>query len=201
MFNPKTKKSVGCDEFKNTVELFKYFAVYAVNESLQREGSPWCLAPRWYTLPSATNGFNPHKLEEVAQQEAKITGIMRAVCFSEKRGDVKRLRGSDKTAEEAGVFTDALWKNCSWGKGLSAACQKLALNKKKVDREEDRIESLHEVKEKRSWLGLRDWTVCSLITWNDCLILWRIQFCRFPEQESCRRRSGGRNRRDTRWRK
>ncbi len=43
-------------------------------------GYCWCLAPRWHTLPSATNGFNPHKLEEVAQQEAKITGIMHAVC-------------------------------------------------------------------------------------------------------------------------
>lgn len=40
-------------------------------------------------LPSATNGFNPHQLEEVAQQEANITGIMHAVCVLGKRVDIK----------------------------------------------------------------------------------------------------------------
>ena len=65
-------------------------------------------------MPSATNGFNPHKLGEVAQQEAKITGIIHAVCVCvgvcvcvwEKRGHVREWGSSDETAEEAGVLTE-----------------------------------------------------------------------------------------------
>lgn len=37
----------------------------------------------------ATNGFNPHKLEKFAQQEAKITEIMCVrVCLFRERGEI-----------------------------------------------------------------------------------------------------------------
>lgn len=40
-----------------------------------------------HTLPPATNGFNPYKLEEVAPQEAEITGITRTLCVFVKDGE------------------------------------------------------------------------------------------------------------------
>lgn len=62
------------------MDFFKRLRCTIGAASLQHEANVDVRFPRWNTLPSATNGFNPHKLDEVAQQEAKITGITHAVC-------------------------------------------------------------------------------------------------------------------------
>lgn len=51
------------------------------------------------------------------------------ICSYERR-DAKEQRASDRTAEEAGLFTEALLKSSSWGKDLSAAYQSQSSTKK-----------------------------------------------------------------------
>lgn len=72
VFSPFHKRAFGCTEFKEALQQFhlKYLGDARGVSSTEANVD----APRWHSLSSATNGFNPHKLEEVAQQEAKIYG-------------------------------------------------------------------------------------------------------------------------------
>lgn len=105
-FNPGTKGLSGAVSLIESVRLnhvWIFFFFYNKRCISPVWGQCWCLAPRRHTFPSATNGFNPHKLEEVPRQEAKITGIMLAVCVCVclcvfgKRGETWR-RSSGETA-------------------------------------------------------------------------------------------------------
>lgn len=55
----------------------------------------------------------------------------RSVICSYERRDAKEQRASDRTAEEAGLFTEALLKSNSWGKDLSAAYQSQSSTQKR----------------------------------------------------------------------
>lgn len=100
-FSSFHKRAFGCTEFKEALQPFylKHLGdAHAVSSTGAKRRR---LAPRWHSLSSATNGFNPHKLEEVAQQEAKIYGDnahsvrVRSLGGREGRGTAKeRMRGS-----------------------------------------------------------------------------------------------------------
>lgn len=121
-FNPSPKGLQGANSLTKHVWI-------SLNASHRRCMSPawgqcWRLAPQWYTLPSATNGFNPPKLGKVARQEGEITedNIRRMcvwVCVSrEERG----CRGEEKLREM--TESRSVYRGSSWGKDLVAACCK-----------------------------------------------------------------------------